>query len=189
MERTKKPRRDTQIDNEASLQFSQDLSSRHFAKILKVPIMSVVDHPQINMDVKKAAAQTSMTSMFTSVFGGSATTTTTLKSRIIKSKVRVKGVFELINKMATPDKGFPKALYKFLKPMVSDGAYFPPNVLTGFEKQRLEFTQIGSTYNMNAAIEGRGEVRRWGGGGGGTGGCLNLRSVSLRLTQFAPIAI
>jgi hypothetical protein len=106
-------------------------------KITKIPLLSIVQDPALDIDVStkpglfqaskgisKWFGRNRSTSATQTTLGSGKTPPTADQSRIVKLKVRVKGIVDAIVKAI--EKGdIPSGIIEFWKRLTSDGVYFP----------------------------------------------------------------
>jgi hypothetical protein len=95
-------------------------------KLVKVPLISLDQDPSLDFTL------TEMVRLLP------------LKHRMLQLKVRVKTIVESIVNSENP----PDHIINFLVTLVDDGNYFKSGFLYKFEKNFLEFNEMGATRNM-----------------------------------------
>jgi hypothetical protein len=123
------------------------------AKAVKLPVMSILSEPAMNLDVRAASSGSGGLAgpLMRCAVGLRLVKTDTLEQRMLKLKVRVKGVLDELEKQSVRHKTLPGNVVDFLHKLSCDGAYLPPAFLFEAERSELEFSELGATRHMGAA--------------------------------------
>ena len=123
------------------------------AKAVKLPVMSILSEPTMNLDVRAASSGGGGLAgpLMRCAVGLRLVKTDTLEQRMLKLKVRVKGVLDELEKQSVRHKTLPGNVVDFLHKLSCDGACLPPAFLFEAERSELEFSELGATRHMGAA--------------------------------------
>jgi hypothetical protein len=126
-----------------------DATKAWLIKLARVPLLSVLQEPKIDLDMTSSSLFQSAAKGFTKKFDAilSLKNTAALETKFLKLKVRVKGLIDAVLK-STEKNDIPSGIVEFLKRISNDGVYFPENYFSQKEKEVLEFDPLGATRNM-----------------------------------------
>lgn len=106
-------------DTEKALAIYDDVAKGWVVKVIKNPMLSMLREPGLNLD-----------------FMAPKITREEAEDRLMKAKVRVKGIVESLREHLRPPE-FPSPLILFLASLFKDKAYPPDNFLNDFELNRV----------------------------------------------------
>ncbi|RLN90940.1 hypothetical protein BBJ28_00010474 [Nothophytophthora sp. Chile5] len=160
-------------DFEAVLQVYFDATRMWLGKVVRTPLLSLLQDPTVDVDISsKTGLAGSTLRGFAKKFGGllarRPVPPNTLSgdqaadpAKLLKLKVRLKGILDALAK-AIEKKEVPAGILDFWKRMSTDGVYFPPSVmlvdapeqyqLFPEERQALEFDALGATRRMQSEV-------------------------------------